>query len=58
MSEIGAAAIGVAAPRIKFFEIVAGGIRRAVGGEHDHTHFVVVRDRGESISQRFQQGLR
>ena len=36
--EIGAAAVGIAAPAGQLLEVVAGAERRAVGGEHDGAH--------------------
>ena len=44
LREIGAAAIGVAAPRGQFLHVVAGGEGRAVGGDHHRTHALVVVD--------------
>ena len=57
MFEIAAAAIRVLAVRVELLEIVAGGERWSVGGEHDDTHGAIMRNRGERIAERFKQCL-
>ena len=50
VAEIGAAAVGVGAPRGEFLEIVAGAERRPFGGEHDRAHAPVRRDAASAPS--------
>ena len=55
--EVGAPAIGIAAPRGHLLHVVAGGEGRAVRREHDDAHALVGRDRGEAFGQRGDQRL-
>jgi hypothetical protein len=52
--EIGAAAVVVGAVAVELLEVVAGGERRAVGGEYDRADAGIVGDGGQSVAKRLK----